>query len=77
MVKIEQRRGLGVLHLGSHVHGAMPIEQGNRYNLIMWMRSSDIRNKRCPMCNLVPTLRETEGDGDGFTQSEIGYCSII
>jgi ubiquitin-protein ligase len=35
--------GRCVAHLGTHRHGAMPIESGRRRNLIVWCRSSDYR----------------------------------
>merc|ERR550539_102672 len=40
----------GILHRGGHLHKALPIESGERWNFIIWMRSSKIRNKMCPMC---------------------------
>ncbi|CAG2246755.1 2-oxoglutarate and iron-dependent oxygenase domain-containing protein 2 [Mytilus edulis] len=51
----------GLLHRGQHMHGAKPIHSGERYNLIIWMRSSKIRNKLCPMCDNEPELIETVG----------------
>ena len=60
--------GRGILHSGRHLHGAMPIEEGYRHNIIIWMRSSEIRNMVCPMCNEVPVLEAVQGTaGDGFT----------
>ena len=50
------------------MHGANPITVGERYNLIIWMRSSSVRNKLCPMCDKYPQLVSTEGPGDGFTK---------
>lgn len=61
--------GRGILHRARHHHGAMPITSGERYNLIMWMRSSSVRNKLCPMCDEPPKLIPNEGYGDGFTAS--------
>lgn len=58
----------GLLHRGQHMHGALPISSGQRWNLIIWMRASQERNKLCPMCNKKPTLVEGEGFADGFTQ---------
>lgn len=58
------------------MHGAMPLEEvgstpgGERYNLIIWMRSSAVRNQHCPMCETVPHLVETLCEGDGFTASD-------
>lgn len=60
----------GVLHRGQHMHGALPIQEGERYNLIIWMRSARIRNELCPMCNRKPRLVETIGPGDGFTKEK-------
>ncbi|XP_071945906.1 2-oxoglutarate and iron-dependent oxygenase domain-containing protein 2-like isoform X2 [Antedon mediterranea] len=60
----------GLIHRGQHMHGALPIADGERYNLIIWMRSSKIRNKLCPMCDNKPQLIKTVGFGDGFTQPE-------
>lgn len=58
----------GLLHRGQHMHGALPIASGQRWNLIVWMRSSQQRNQLCPMCNRRPTLVEGEGFADGFTK---------
>jgi len=65
----------GILHRGQHMHGALPITDGHRCNLIIWMRSSRIRNLECPMCAEEPELVETEGSGDGFTQTTVNMCS--
>ncbi|KAG8456056.1 hypothetical protein GDO86_002018 [Hymenochirus boettgeri] len=75
--------GQGVLHRGQHIHGALPITSGERWNLIIWMRASQYRNKLCPMCNKEPLLIETLGDGDGFTSTRedkaetVNICSLI
>ncbi|WAR03661.1 OGFD2-like protein [Mya arenaria] len=66
----------GILHRGQHRHGAYPIETGSRYNMIMWMRSSSVRNKKCPMCGSVPDLVEVDGYGDGFTSQTVDVCSL-
>ncbi|XP_006813813.2 2-oxoglutarate and iron-dependent oxygenase domain-containing protein 2-like [Saccoglossus kowalevskii] len=67
-----------ILHRGQHMHGALPITHGERYNLIIWMRSSETRNKMCPMCDMKPTLVKTVGYGDGFTkQSDVSLCSPL
>ncbi|XP_070618605.1 2-oxoglutarate and iron-dependent oxygenase domain-containing protein 2 [Erythrolamprus reginae] len=58
----------GLLHRGGQLHGALPIASGERRNLIIWMRSSAIRNQLCPMCNREPDLVEADGFGDGFTR---------
>ncbi|XP_048467176.1 2-oxoglutarate and iron-dependent oxygenase domain-containing protein 2 isoform X1 [Rhincodon typus] len=66
-VEIEHRVSYGLLHRGQHCHGALPISSGERWNLIIWMRSSPVRNELCPMCNRKPELVEASGFGDGFT----------
>ncbi|XP_051924268.1 2-oxoglutarate and iron-dependent oxygenase domain-containing protein 2 isoform X2 [Hippocampus zosterae] len=66
--EIKHRAGGGILHRGQHMHGALPISSGQRWNLIIWMRSSQERNKLCPMCNRKPVLVEGEGFADGFTR---------
>lgn len=60
--------GRGILHRGLHRHGAMPISFGERYNLIIWMRSSAVRNRLCPMCGQSPELVPVVAGHDGFTQ---------
>ena len=67
--KLEQEVGHGILHRGQHMHGAMPISGNNseRHNLILWMRSSSVRNHLCPMCGEKPKLVEQVYRGDGFT----------
>lgn len=42
--------GMGLLHRGIHRHQALPIESGERYNLIMWCRSTEFRYNECPHC---------------------------
>ncbi len=66
----------GLIHRGQHRHGAMPITEGERYNFVMWLRSSEIRNSLCPMCNTKPQLIETVGFGDGFTQDHVNVCTL-
>ncbi|KAM9102404.1 2-oxoglutarate and iron-dependent oxygenase domain-containing protein 2 isoform X3 [Sarcophilus harrisii] len=71
----------GVLHRGGQLHGALPLESGERWNLIIWMRASVIRNLMCPMCKKPPQLVEDEGYGDGFTLEEgdpqtVGLCTL-
>ncbi|XP_051278045.1 2-oxoglutarate and iron-dependent oxygenase domain-containing protein 2 isoform X2 [Dicentrarchus labrax] len=66
--EVEHRVTEGLLHRGQHMHGALPISSGQRWNLIIWMRASRERNKLCPMCNKRPTLVEGEGFADGFTK---------
>ncbi|XP_074061585.1 2-oxoglutarate and iron-dependent oxygenase domain-containing protein 2 [Macrotis lagotis] len=69
-VEVPHILGQGVLHRGGQLHGAMPLESGERWNLIIWMRASAIRNELCPMCERLPELVEDEGYGDGFTREE-------
>ncbi|KAK7080925.1 2-oxoglutarate and iron-dependent oxygenase domain-containing protein 2 [Halocaridina rubra] len=74
---IGHQMGIGLLHLGQQIHGALPISEGVRYNLILWMRSSQVRNQLCPMCDKKPTLVPVEnGFGDGFTITEADVCSV-
>lgn len=67
-IEVEHVGGRGLLHRGGQIHGALPIASGERWNLIVWMRSSAIRNQLCPMCRRKPQLVEAEGFGDGFTE---------
>jgi len=46
----QHKPGIGVLHIGNHWHSALPISEGERWNLIIWCRSS---KKRA----LTPKLR--------------------
>jgi hypothetical protein len=69
---IEHTPTFGILHRGQHLHGTEPIESGERYNLIIWMRSSSKRNEICPMCwrkpeCLIPV--DSDSYGDGMTNS--------
>ncbi|XP_038657129.1 2-oxoglutarate and iron-dependent oxygenase domain-containing protein 2-like isoform X4 [Scyliorhinus canicula] len=66
-VEIEHKVSHGLLHRGQQCHGALPISSGERWNLIIWMRSSPVRNELCPMCDRKPELVEAVGFGDGFT----------
>nr|XP_039247999.1 2-oxoglutarate and iron-dependent oxygenase domain-containing protein 2-like [Styela clava] len=78
-VEVKHKVGEGVLHRGQHKHGAMPISYGERTNLIIWMRSSSIRNQLCPMCDNKPTLAPAIGLGDGFTRHDtptVQVCSL-
>ncbi|XP_028270263.1 2-oxoglutarate and iron-dependent oxygenase domain-containing protein 2 [Parambassis ranga] len=75
--EVEHRVSEGLLHRGQHMHGALPISSGQRWNLIIWMRASQERNKLCPMCNRRPVLVEGEGFADGFTKhSENTSCVL-
>jgi len=35
--------GRAILHLGKHRHGASAITEGERFNLILWLRSAEFR----------------------------------
>ncbi|KZS07537.1 2-oxoglutarate and iron-dependent oxygenase domain-containing protein 2 [Daphnia magna] len=60
--------GMAVIHRGSALHCVLPLLSGRRVNLVMWMRSSSVRNLTCPMCGKTPDLEPVEnGWGDGFT----------
>mmetsp|Transcript_111810 Transcript_111810/g.316573 ORF Transcript_111810/g.316573 Transcript_111810/m.316573 type:complete len:379 (+) Transcript_111810:57-1193(+) len=62
------RRGHGVIHAGLDLHMALPVTSGRRHNLILWCRSSGVRNDMCPMCFGRPAVVETNGYFDeGFT----------
>ncbi|CAE7361269.1 OGFOD2 [Symbiodinium natans] len=58
-LEVSLKRGHGVLHAGLELHKAQPITQGRRHNLIMWCRSSGIRNDLCPMCFQEPRVLPT------------------
>lgn len=82
-IEVEHVRARGLLHRGGQIHGALPIASGERWNLIVWMRSSAIRNQLCPMCNRKPELVEAEGFGDGFTEAlgeevaqTVNFCAL-
>ncbi len=69
---VEHTPTFGILHRGQHLHGTEAITSGERYNLIIWMRSSSKRNQLCPMCwrkseCLVPV--DSDSYGDGMTNS--------
>jgi len=74
--RVEHKLTHGILHRGQHRHQALPITEGERYNLIIWMRSSNVRNKLCCMCDNVPDIVETIGKGDGFTKETIDVCGL-
>lgn len=72
--EVAHRVSEGLLHRGQHMHGALPIGSGQRWNLIVWMRASRQRNRLCPMCNRPPSLEDrglaggfAGGFADGFT----------
>ncbi|KAK7009459.1 2-oxoglutarate and iron-dependent oxygenase domain-containing protein 2 [Biomphalaria glabrata] len=64
-LQMSHKEGYGVMHCGRQYHSALPIIAGIRYNLIIWMRSSTVRNI-CPMCNQTPDLVQVPIAGDGF-----------
>ncbi|XP_077776655.1 2-oxoglutarate and iron-dependent oxygenase domain-containing protein 2 isoform X2 [Podarcis muralis] len=68
-IEVEHVPFHGLFHRGGQIHGALPIASGERWNLIIWMRSSTVRNHLCPMCNREPELVQAEGFGDGFTRN--------
>ena len=73
---VEHQLGFGILHRGSAIHRALPLEKtpkgnSNRTNLILWIRSSDVRKQKCPRCKSEPRLEQVaEGYGDGFIFQE-------
>lgn len=79
-VEVKHALTEGVLHRGQHRHGAMPITDGERTNLIIWMRASSVRNKLCPMCNEEPSLFPMTGFGGGFTkqkdETDVQMCAL-
>ncbi|KAG7318602.1 hypothetical protein KOW79_018357 [Hemibagrus wyckioides] len=75
-VEVEHLVSEAVLHRGQHMHGALPITSGCRWNLVVWMRASRQRNRLCPMCNRAPTLQPSTGYGDGFTEEDAGLCVL-
>eukprot|EP00301_Raphidiophrys_heterophryoidea_P027497 c9685_g1_i2.p1 GENE.c9685_g1_i2~~c9685_g1_i2.p1 ORF type:complete len:439 (+),score=106.99 c9685_g1_i2:139-1317(+) len=44
-VQVKHEIGTAVIHAGKHRHGALDVEAGERYNLILWCRSSTFRNE--------------------------------
>jgi len=61
-------RGHGVFHAGINLHMAQPIDSGRRHNLIIWCRSSAVRNDMCPMCFKLPVVVPTTVHShEGFT----------
>lgn len=53
------------------LHGAMSLDEGERYNLVISLRSSSIRNVLCPRCDTLPLLVKTECEGDGFSKKVV------
>jgi hypothetical protein len=54
--------GRGILHIGKHRHGANPIRSGERYNLILWCRSSAMRAQQSHACTCCGDHMEEEED---------------
>ena len=56
-VSVPHALGTAVLHVGQHWHGAAPLQSGERYNWIIWCRSTEFHASpaeqflsRCPLC---------------------------
>ncbi|XP_051684546.1 2-oxoglutarate and iron-dependent oxygenase domain-containing protein 2 isoform X2 [Oryctolagus cuniculus] len=78
-LEVEHLVGQGVLHRGGQLHGARPLGTGERWNLVVWLRASAVRNRLCPMCRREPDLVDDEGFGDGFTREEpttVDVCAL-
>nr|XP_012637666.1 2-oxoglutarate and iron-dependent oxygenase domain-containing protein 2 isoform X2 [Microcebus murinus] len=78
-LEVEHVVGQGVLHRGGQLHGARPLGSGERWNLVVWLRASAVRNRLCPMCCREPDLVDDEGFGDGFTREEpatVDVCAL-
>lgn len=78
-LEVEHVVGQGILHRGGQLHGARPLVTGERWNLVIWLRASAVRNRLCPMCCRKPDLVDDEGFGDGFTREEpttVDLCAL-
>lgn len=78
-LEVEHMVGRGVLHHGAQLHGARTLHSGERWNLVVWLRASAVRNHLCPMCLRQPELVDDEGLGDGFTRegpAEVDVCTL-
>ncbi|XP_036132785.1 2-oxoglutarate and iron-dependent oxygenase domain-containing protein 2 [Molossus molossus] len=78
-LEVEHVVGQGILHRGGQLHGARPLVTGERWNLVVWLRASAVRNRLCPMCCRKPDLVDDEGFGDGFTREEpttVDLCAL-
>ncbi|KAM6155489.1 2-oxoglutarate and iron-dependent oxygenase domain-containing protein 2 isoform 1-T1 [Rhynchocyon petersi] len=78
-LEVEHVVGKGILHRGGQLHGARPLGTGERWNLVVWLRASAVRNRLCPMCCREPELLDDEGFGDGFTREEppiVDVCAL-
>ncbi|XP_077532335.1 2-oxoglutarate and iron-dependent oxygenase domain-containing protein 2-like isoform X2 [Haemaphysalis longicornis] len=65
-----------VLRRGQQMHGSLNVTSGERVNLVLWLRSSELRNRRCPLCAQPPSLVAADGYGDGFTASSAAPNTI-
>jgi len=72
---MNHKLGWCILHCGRRLHRAAPLTRGSRTNLIVWMRSSTVRNQLCPMCGAPPSLVQVEAAGEGFTMVDVCSCS--
>lgn len=78
-LEVQHVVGQGLLHRGAQLHGARPLGSGERWNLVVWLRASAVRNRRCPMCRRPPELADAEDFGDGFTRDEpatLDVCAL-
>jgi len=81
--EVPLRKGYGVFHAGLELHKALPITSGTRHNLILWCRSSGIRNDMCPMCFQQPQVIATNRHHhEGFTvppceEAELGRTADV
>jgi len=50
--EFQHQPGKGIVHVGRHRHGAQKIKSGERYNLIVWCRSTKLRQQTCSHCGL-------------------------
>eukprot|EP01027_Heterolobosea_sp_BB2_P014306 GEZU01020565.1.p1 GENE.GEZU01020565.1~~GEZU01020565.1.p1 ORF type:complete len:157 (+),score=42.37 GEZU01020565.1:514-984(+) len=50
--------GRAIIHDGTHRHGALPIVSGERFNLIIWMRSGPYRERQKHKERLRQKLRD-------------------
>lgn len=75
-LEVDHVVGHGILHRGGQLHGARPLSTGERWNLVVWLRASAVRNSLCPMCCQKPDLVDDEGFGDGFTREEPAMVDV-
>lgn len=50
MAVISPELGQATIHRGAQLHEVLPVEEGERYMLIVWTRSSEYRAKTCACC---------------------------